>query len=463
VVSTYIACLESKQKSRSRYWNSPEFSQHALPAQKLRLAARFFCQGSSLCSDERKHRGLDSADGYARGALQEEHLFFVRHSPPRKTQKRTKQKEQTMKVERIDLYYQQGSSDKVYHLELEGVGDKWSVNAQWGRRGSALQSDSKANGVTYEEGKRVFDRVVREKTGKGYRVVQTNGAASPAIAVGMPTKEFSGHAPELLTPIEEREALDFVPNLSWWFQQKFDGRRLAVQKTNGKYSGINKLGQIISIDAQLAASLDNVRADSFLVDGEITNSKFYMWDILTLNGDDLRNHPYEARYVHLTRLFQGVDDVLCVAETAMTPKAKRNLVARMHESRAEGFVCKNRNAVYAGGRSGQHFKCKFVASASFIVGPKPDKKAADGHRSIAVYLLDGNRERFMGTVGVPERYRFPKDGQVVEVRYLYCHPGPDGKLIQAKYFGHVRDDIERTECLVGQLQLKADEGELGES
>jgi len=33
----------------------------ALPAQRLRLAARFFCQGSALRSDERKHRGLDSA------------------------------------------------------------------------------------------------------------------------------------------------------------------------------------------------------------------------------------------------------------------------------------------------------------------------------------------------------------------------------------------------------------------
>ena len=353
-----------------------------------------------------------------------------------------------MQTERIDLYYQQGSSDKVYHLQLENVEEQWSVNAQWGRRGSTLQSDTKASGVPYEEAKRVFDRVLREKAGKGYRVAETSGDAPPAISLGMPTKEFSGHAPELLTPIEEREALDLVPNLSWWFQQKFDGRRLAVQKQNGEYSGINKLGQIIPIDKQLAATLDHVEADSFLVDGEITDSKFYTWDILTHNGCDLRDQPYEVRYARLTRLFQGVHDVLRVADTAMTPKAKRNLVARMHEIRAEGFVCKNRNAIYAGGRSGQHFKCKFVATASFIVGPKPDKKAADGHRSIAVYALDGDRERFMGTVGVPERYRLPKEGEIVEVRYLYCHPGPEGKLIQSKYFGQVRDDIERTDCSV---------------
>jgi hypothetical protein len=77
-------------------------------------------------------------------------------------------------------------------------------------------------------------------------------------------------------------------------------------------------------------------------------------------------------------------------------------------------------------RAGQHYKCKFVVTASFIVGAKPEKKAADGHRSIAVYLLDGNRQRFMGTVGVPDRYRLPKEGEIVEVQYLYCHTGAGG-------------------------------------
>jgi hypothetical protein len=82
-----------------------------------------------------------------------------------------------------------------------------------------------------------------------------------------------------------------------------------------------------------------------------------------------------------------------------------------------------------------------VTTSSFIVGPKPAAKAADRHRSIGLYLLEENRQRFMGTVGVPERYAIPHDGQIVEIRYLYCHPGADGKLIQAKYFGKIRNDV----------------------
>jgi bifunctional non-homologous end joining protein LigD len=387
-------------------------------------------------------------------------LFFVQQSAAAQKAKTQKAKERTMQPERADLYFQQGSSDKVYHIQLEGAQHQWSVQAQWGRRGSALQSDVKVSGTSYEEAKRVYNRILREKTGKGYQIAQATANGNEAIAVGLPaTKEHSGHTPELLTPIEEPEALLLAQDASWWFQQKFDGRRLAVQKSDGKCSGINKLGQIILVDSRLAESLDRVQAQSFLVDGEITDSRFYIWDLLSVNDTDLRGQPYEIRYVHLTQHFRGVSDVLRVCETAMTTKAKRDFVKKMHSANAEGFVCKNRNGVYAGGRAGQHFKCKFVVTASFIVGPKPEKKANDGHRSIAVHLLDDNRQRFMGTVGVPDRYRLPKEGEIVEVQYLYCHPGRDGKLIQAKYFGKVRDDIEIAECGVSQLKVKANDGD----
>ena len=127
-----------------------------------------------------------------------------------------------MQTEQAELYFRQGSSDKVYHLQLENAEDKWSVQAQWGRRGSALQSDVKANGVPYEEAKRVYDRILREKTGKGYQIAQATANGDTPISVGLPaSKEQSGHVPELLTPIEEPEALLLAQDASWWFQQKF--------------------------------------------------------------------------------------------------------------------------------------------------------------------------------------------------------------------------------------------------
>ena len=37
-----------------------------------------------------------------------------------------------MQTERAELYFQQGSSDKVYHLQLENVQDQWAVQANGG-------------------------------------------------------------------------------------------------------------------------------------------------------------------------------------------------------------------------------------------------------------------------------------------------------------------------------------------
>jgi hypothetical protein len=47
------------------------------------------------------------------------------------------------------------------------VDDKWSAPAQRGPRGSALQSDVKTSNTIYEEAKRVYERILREKAGKG--------------------------------------------------------------------------------------------------------------------------------------------------------------------------------------------------------------------------------------------------------------------------------------------------------
>ena len=46
-------------------------------------------------------------------------------------------------AERITLYYRQGSSDKIYHAELEPKDGGFVVNFAYGRRGSTLQTGSK--------------------------------------------------------------------------------------------------------------------------------------------------------------------------------------------------------------------------------------------------------------------------------------------------------------------------------
>src|ERR1043165_4146528 len=72
-------------------------------------------------------------------------------------------------TERITLYYREGSSDKVYQASIEPKGELFVVNFAFGRRGSTLSTGTKTSSpVDYETAKAIYDKLVREKTAKGY-------------------------------------------------------------------------------------------------------------------------------------------------------------------------------------------------------------------------------------------------------------------------------------------------------
>jgi bifunctional non-homologous end joining protein LigD len=71
-------------------------------------------------------------------------------------------------IRNISLYFQEGTSDKEYHVRLTKSGGMYSVNVQYGRRGSTLSAGNKASDVSLEEAEKVYAKVVAEKTKKGY-------------------------------------------------------------------------------------------------------------------------------------------------------------------------------------------------------------------------------------------------------------------------------------------------------
>jgi hypothetical protein len=71
--------------------------------------------------------------------------------------------------EKAELYYQEGSSDKVYILDLGKNEDGWFVLAQYGRRGSSLRTEDKGTGLEYQEAKDTYESVLKQKLNKGYK------------------------------------------------------------------------------------------------------------------------------------------------------------------------------------------------------------------------------------------------------------------------------------------------------
>ncbi len=78
-------------------------------------------------------------------------------------------------IHQTSLYFQQGSSDKVYEVDLCEVGaNQFVVNFRFGRRGAALKEGSKTIApVARAEADKIFSALVAEKSKKGYVPVGT--------------------------------------------------------------------------------------------------------------------------------------------------------------------------------------------------------------------------------------------------------------------------------------------------
>jgi hypothetical protein len=70
--------------------------------------------------------------------------------------------------------------------------------------------------------------------------------------------------------------------------------------------------------------------------------------------------------------------------------------------------------------------CRLGDALAFAINPPPVSRDVNsiaqknnwesGTASVAVYLFDGNRPRFMGTVGVPDKFPLPRVEQIVDLR-----------------------------------------------
>jgi len=80
----------------------------------------------------------------------------------------------------INLYFREGTSDKVYHAEIVEQGDGFVVNFAYGRRGAKLQTGTKTpKPVSREKAEEIYFKLVTEKTDKGYATDEPDAAAVP--------------------------------------------------------------------------------------------------------------------------------------------------------------------------------------------------------------------------------------------------------------------------------------------
>jgi bifunctional non-homologous end joining protein LigD len=347
-----------------------------------------------------------------------------------------------MTSENITLYFKQGSSDKVYIASLEETeNDHFVVNFAYGRRGATLATGTKTKvAVDYDSAKKIYDKLVKSKTSKGY----TPGADSPQYT-DADTKNM-GIQCQLLNFIEESQVTQYIHDDDWWAQEKHDGKRMLLQRTD-TVTAINRNGFSVGAPDIILNRAGNVD-QTYLVDGEAVGETLFVFDILEINDVNIRLLPYEQRLSYLESL--ELSDPMVVVETAKTQEEKQQLLDRLHSSGSEGIVFKKHAASYTAGRpnsGGTQVKFKFYATASVIVIRINDK------RSVAVAVLANGQHVEVGNVTISPNKEIPPVDSIIEVRYLYAYQG--GSLYQPTYIG-VRDDMRVEDCAISQLKYKKD-------
>lgn len=363
----------------------------------------------------------------------------------------------------VKLFFQEGNSDKVYYARIVPAGaNVYDVVVQWGRRGSTLSQGKKAVKVSLEKAQLTVDRLVREKTNKGYESM--SGTVKPA-EVAPPMGEGSGskaggvrkkvgRVAQLLNPVAVHEVEALLSDDEVLAQQKLDGNRVLCHIKDGEVLPTNRAGQKTNAPAQVLAGLTHLPKGT-VVDGEIVGQVYWLFDVLQFAGKDVTSQSYFERFTLLSdELEPGLSEPVRVLESAITTRQKKALYERLQQSSAEGIVFKRKDAPYTPGRpssGGTQLKCKFISSADVVLV----ENAGNAYR---MQVFDGGKAFDVGKVfsGTTNETRALIDAAlgkgkrlVAEVRYLYATD--DSQLFQP-IFVRVRADKPEKECVRAQLK-----------
>ena len=356
--------------------------------------------------------------------------------------------------EGITLYFREGSSDKIYQAWIHVKGEGFIVSFAYGRRGASLTAGTKTKEpVDYDKAKKIFDKLVAEKIAKGY----SPGEEGTAYVGTDKEKLVSGVQCQLLNFITEEEALRLCDDPRWGMQIKYNGERRMLRKlANGEIDGINKLGLRVPLPKPVHTDLAAANT-SCLLDGEGMGDYVMAFDMLEIDGKNIRNDDYQRRYTYLKDLLGGFNHPsIKLVDIYISSAEKRIAFNKAKDCNEEGVVFKNLSAPFNPGRpnsGGTQLKYQFRAQASFVVAK------VNAKRSVGITLVSaaGMKPIECGNVSVPVSFSIPGVGDVVEVKYLYAFK-ESNCLHQPVYLGP-RIDVLVEECTIDQLKYKKEDEE----
>jgi DNA ligase D-like protein (predicted ligase) len=213
----------------------------------------------------------------------------------------------------------------------------------------------------------------------------------------------------------------------WLLERKFDGERCVARKQGDDVRLESRTGKdLTGTYPEVRAALIAQRARELLLDGEVVAFEgdqtsfsrlqqrlgtsapseqqiaaypvvYCVFDVLEIDGEDLRARPLEERRAQLTR-------TLRVRAALQLSEAWRDDAQRRFDDACragwEGLIAKRADAPYAPGRSKDWLKLKCVWEQEFVIGgyTDPTGSRTDFGALLVGYHEDG-RLRYAGKVG----------------------------------------------------------------
>ncbi len=211
----------------------------------------------------------------------------------------------------------------------------------------------------------------------------------------------------------------------WLHEVKFDGYRMQAQIAGTEVRLLTRTGLdwTAKFDGAIVAALGQLKCSDAILDGEIVvlagngvssfsllqadlsagrtdRMVYYLFDLMRLDGGDLREEPLVERKEKLKELLADLADdaPLRFSDHFVEPGG----VMLKHACRMglEGVVSKRADSPYRSGRGLSWIKSKCTQRQEFVIGAYlPSEKTGRGLRSLLVGYHEGGALKYAGRVG----------------------------------------------------------------
>jgi bifunctional non-homologous end joining protein LigD len=156
-------------------------------------------------------------------------------------------------------------------------------------------------------------------------------------------------------------------------------------------------GEIVALDEEGRSSFQLLQA--LEMEGRKSPLRFYVFDLLQLDGKSLLQLRLEDRKQLLVKLYEGVGEP--IRYSGDIGGDAKSLLAEVKRRGLEGLIGKQRKSVYEPGRrSGAWIKLKCVSEQEFVIGGYTPPAGSRKHfGAILVGYYDGESLKFAGKVG----------------------------------------------------------------